>query len=259
MSLYRLSSRGEVPVHPISRTRYNSRRILGYFRQHRIASIVAGHVVVASLLGIILLSSAFGSTLLGAFAQSACSNGDQTYMVVSGDTLGAIANRYHTSWQSLASYNRIANANVIYINEHICIQGNHSTANGGGGTTYSGTAHETRGWSNPYPYGQCTRYADARFQQLHGYFVPWTSNANAWQWKDRAYQFGWRVSSSPSVGAIVDLQPWVQGAYSFGHVAVVEQVLSDGSVIASNQNWGVYYWEVTNSHIFPGYGVTFIS
>ncbi len=259
MSLYRLSSKGEFLVHPISRTRYNSRRILGYFQQHRVASIVAGHVVVASLLGMILLSSAFGSTLFGAFAQSACSNSDQTYMVVSGDTLGAIASRYHVTWQSLATYNRIANANMIYINEHICIQGSHSTANGGGSTTYSGTANETRGWSNPYPIGQCTQYADQRFYQLHHYFVPWTSNANAWQWTARAYQFGWRVSSYPSVGAIVDMQPWIQGAYSFGHVAVVEQVLSDGSVIASSRNWGVYYWEVTNIHIYPGYGITFIS
>lgn len=259
MSLYRLSSRGEVPVHPISRTRYNSRRILGYFRQHRVASIVAGHVVVAFLLGIILLSSAFGSTLFGAFAQSACSNGDQTYMVVSGDTLGAIASRYHVTWQSLASYNRIANANVIFINEHICIQGNHSTANGGGGTTYSGIANEIRGWSNPYPYGQCTRYADQRFYQLHHYYVPWTTHANAWEWTARAYQFGWRVSSRPSVGAIVDLQPNVQGAYYLGHVGVVEQVLPDGSAIVSNMNWGIYYWQVTNSHIYPGYGVTFIS
>ena len=180
-------------------------------------------------------------------------------MVVSGDTLGVIANRYHTSWQSLATYNRIANANVIYINEHICIPGNHSTANGGGGGTSSGVANEIRGWSNPYPYGQCTQYADARFRQIHGYYVPWTTNANAWQWTARAYQFGWHVSSRPSVGAIVDLQPWVQGAYGLGHVAVVEQVLSDGSVIASNKNWGVYYWEVTSSHLYPGYGVTFIS
>lgn len=248
-------------MHPISRTRYNSSRILGYFQRHRMASIVAGHIVVAFLLGIILLSNVFGSTLFGAFAQSACSNGDQAYMVVSGDTLGAIANRYHTSWQSVASYNHIANANIIYINEHICIRGNHSTTNGGGSapTNTGGMANEIRGWSNPYPYGQCTQYADERFHQIHGYYVPWTTNANALQWTARAYQFGWRVSSRPSVGAIVDLQPWTQGAYALGHVAVVEQVLSDGSVIASNKNWGVYYWQVTNSHIYPGYGVTFIS
>ena len=247
---------------PNNRSAYGkSQRILGLFRQHRVASIVLGHVVVASLLGVILLSSAFGSTIFGAFAQSACSSGDQTYMVASGDTLGAIANRYHVSWQSLASYNRIANANIIYINEHICIQGNHTTTAGGnnGGTTYTGNANAARGWANPYPYGQCTWYASQRFKQLHGFYVPWTTNANAWQWTARAYDYGWRVSSRPSVGAIVDLQPWVQGAYNFGHVGVVEQVFADGSVTASNMNWGVYYWQVTRIHVTPGYGVTFIN
>ncbi len=249
---------------PSNRSAYEkSQRILGYFRQHRMASIVTGHVVVVALLSIILLSSAFGSTIFGAFAQAACSSGDQTYMVASGDTLGAIANRYHVSWQSLATYNRIANANVIYINEHICIQGKHAPTAGGGGNgggiTYSGNSNAARGWSNPYPYGQCTWYASQRFQQLHGFYVPWTTNANAWQWTARAYDYGWRVSSRPSVGAIVDLQPWVQGAYSFGHVGVVEQVFADGSVTASNMNWGVYYWQVSRIHVAPGYGVTFIS
>ncbi|GAC1642529.1 MAG: hypothetical protein NVS4B12_05860 [Ktedonobacteraceae bacterium] len=242
--------------------RYNNQRILGYFRQHRVASIVTGHVIVASLLGMILLGSTFGTTLFGAFAQSPCSSGDSTYMVISGDTLGAIANRYHASWQSLATYNRIANANIIYINQHICIPGSHHTKTGAGGiagTTYSGNSHAPRGWNNPFPVGQCTWYANLRFYQLHGYFVPWTTNANAWQWTTRAYDYGWHVSSQPSVGAIVDLQPYVQGAYYMGHVGVVEQVLSDGSVIASNQNWGVYWWEVTRIHVYPGYGITFIS
>ena len=246
--------------------RYNNQRILGYFRQHRVASIVTGHVIVGSLLAVIVLSSTFGTTLFGAFAQSACSSGDRTYMVVSGDTLGAIANRYHVSWQSLAAYNRIANANVIYINEHVCIHGNHHTTTGGGGNTggnsgitFGGNSNAPRGSYNPYPYGQCTWYASQRFYQLHGFYVPWTNNANALQWTARAYDYGWRVSSQPSIGAIVDLQPYVQGAYYMGHVGVVEQVLSDGSVIATNMNWGINPWAVSRIHVTPGYGVTFIS
>ncbi len=252
-------------MYNLQNMRYKNQRVLGYFRQHRVASIVAGHVVVASLLGMILLGSAFGTTLFGAFAKAACSSGDATYMVVSGDTLGAIANRYHVSWQSLATYNRIANANIIYINEHVCIPGQHHASGGGSsttttkGTTYTGNSNAPRGTYNPYPYGQCTWYAAQRFYQLHGFFVPWTTNANAWEWTARAYDYGWRVSSQPSVGAIVDLQPYVQGAYYMGHVGVVEQVLSDGSVVATNMNWGIYPWEVSRIHVSPGYGVTFIS
>jgi N-acetylmuramoyl-L-alanine amidase len=115
------------------------------------------------------------------------------------------------------------------------------------------------GMGNSFPYGQCTWWANQRYHQLHGIYVPWTTNANAWQWTARAYDYHWRVSRSPSVGAIVDLQPWVQGAYDLGHVAVVEQILGNGDVIASNMNWGAYYWEVVNVEFTPGPGVTFIS
>ncbi len=94
---------------------------------------------------------------------------------------------------------------------------------------------------------------------MNGIYVPWTTNANALQWQARAYDFHWRVSSTPTVGAIIDLQPWVQGAYSLGHVAVVERVLGNGRVLASTMNWGVYYWEVTYVQFTAGPGVSFIT
>ncbi len=81
----------------------------------------------------------------------------------------------------------------------------------------------------------------------------------AWEWTARAYEFGWKVSSTPTVGSIIDLQPWVQGAYGAGHVAVVEKVLSNGHVIASNMSWGVDPYAVVDVEFAPGPGVTFIS
>jgi surface antigen len=112
---------------------------------------------------------------------------------------------------------------------------------------------------NGFPYGQCTWWADQRFYQLHGVYVPWVSNSNALLWVTRAQQYGWRVSSVPTVGSIVALQPWVQGAYDLGHVGFVEQVLSNGHVIASNMNWGYSPYNVINVEFTPGSGVTFIS
>ncbi len=94
---------------------------------------------------------------------------------------------------------------------------------------------------------------------MHGYYVPWTINANAWQWKDRARDFRWQVSTSPKLGAIIDLQPWVQGAYGYGHVAYVERVLGNGHVIASNMSWGANPYVVVDWEFAPGPGVTFIS
>jgi surface antigen len=75
----------------------------------------------------------------------------------------------------------------------------------------------------------------------------------------RTRYFHWHISGTPSQGAIINLQPWVEGAYGLGHVAVVEKVLKNGHVIASNMNWGVYYWKVTNVEFAPGPGVSFIS
>jgi surface antigen len=125
-------------------------------------------------------------------------------------------------------------------------------------TVHSSTA-ATAGSVNVFPYGQCTWWANQRYFRLHGVFVPWRTQSDAWEWTSRAYQFGWHVSSSPTVGSIIDLQPWVQGAYGLGHVAVVERVLSNGHVIASTMNWGAYPWQVTYVQFTPGPGVTFIS
>jgi surface antigen len=108
-----------------------------------------------------------------------------------------------------------------------------------------------KGQNNPFPYGSCTWWAAQRYHQMTGIYVPWKTQANAWQWTARANQFHWKVSAKPKRGAIIDLQPWVQGAYGYGHVAVVEQVLSNGHVIASNMSWGAYPWRVSNVQFKP--------
>jgi N-acetylmuramoyl-L-alanine amidase len=226
-------------------------RIWRYLQRHRALSIVLGHVCVLLVLATLFFGSSLGSNILGVFAQSHCSSGDKVHVVKSGDTLGGIAASYNTSWQSLASYNHIANPNVIYINETICIPG--KTA----GT--SGSGQPVKGGENYFPYGECTWWASNRYHQFTGIYVPWTSQANAWQWTARARQFHWKVSSRPSYAAIVDLQPWVQGAYGLGHVAVVEKILKNGHVIASNLNWGSRYWQVTYVEFAPGPGVTFLT
>ncbi|PZW19330.1 CHAP domain-containing protein [Thermosporothrix hazakensis] len=112
---------------------------------------------------------------------------------------------------------------------------------------------------NAFPYGQCTWYANQRYHEMHGYFVPWRWNADAWQWKDRAHEYGWHVSSRPSVGAIMQLLGGVQGAGPFGHVGVVEKVLNNGSVVVSSMNWGVNPLAVSYWTFQSGPGVYFIS
>jgi surface antigen len=234
--------------------------ILQYLRQHRFASIVLGHVIVAFVLGLTWLSSSFG-LLPGVFAQGTCVAGDQTYVVVRGNTLSSIASSHNVSWQTLATHNQIANPNSIWVNEHICIPAHVGSmtvvhqpyvSTGSNGMAIMGSA-------NAFPYGQCTWWADQRFHQFSGTYVPWTTNANAWQWSARAAEFHWNVSSVPTAGAIVNLQPGVQGASYLGHVGVVERVIDSNHVIASNLNWGANPSSVTDVKFSTGPGVTFIT
>ncbi|HEX7734834.1 MAG TPA: CHAP domain-containing protein [Ktedonobacteraceae bacterium] len=223
-----------------------------YLQAHRPVRLILEAVGVFLALMTLFLGRGFG-TPLKAFAQSACPKGEQTYVVVAGDNLSTIAERYNTSWQTLASSNHLANANLISVDETICIPANAMSSQSPMQTGASGA-------SNPYPYGQCTWWADERYHQLHSVYVPWTNiSSDAWQWTDRARAFGWHVSSQPSVGAILNLQPWVQGAYGLGHVAVVEQILSNGDVVASNMNWGSDPGQVTDVTFTPGSGVTFLT
>jgi len=225
-----------------------------------------GVAIAVGLLAITLTSGVYTEGRASAHAAStSCARGDRVYKVVRDDTLGKIASRYHTSWSMLAAHNRLVQPNLIYSGQAICIPGGAATS--GGGSKHTTPAHTKPapvnpapiGYSNAFPYPACTWWADQRYYQLHNYFVPWRANAMAWQWSARAHQFHWSVSARPSVGSIVDMQPWVQGAYGSGHVAVVERVLRGGTVVASSMNWGANPYAVVYIQVRPGSGITFIS
>ena len=115
------------------------------------------------------------------------------------------------------------------------------------------------GTLNHFALGECTYWADLRYHQLTGYWVPWTGNA--YQWAAGAAASGWVVSSTPRVPSIIVLQPGVQGAGGYGHVAVVERINSDGSVYTSNMNWySNGGWDIVSYVTFTrGPGVSFVS
>ena len=216
------------------------------FYRHRIAGIVVGHVVVVAVLAATWLSAPFAAGIYGAFAQVPC-----------------------------ATNNHLADPAPVTraLYQHMCIAGSSadmlqhmSTMTGGaaGGAAVATpymltTITAMRGISNPFPYGQCTWWASQRYFQLSGVYVPWTSNADAYQWSDRARDFHWSVSAQPQAGAIVNLQANIQGASNLGHVGVVERVLSNGHVLASNMNWGPDFSQVSDVEFTPGPGVTFIT
>lgn len=111
-------------------------------------------------------------------------------------------------------------------------------------------------FSNPFSPGQCTWWADYRYHQLTGFAIPWSGNASAWAYNAAGYG-GWVVSDTPRVPSIIVLQPGVQYASGWGHVAIVERINPDGSVYTSNYNvvgWGV----LSYASYHPGPGVSFV-
>ena len=115
------------------------------------------------------------------------------------------------------------------------------------------------GGLNRFAFGQCTYWANMRYHNLTGYWVPWLGNA--YQWAYGASSSGWIVSSKPNPNgpSIIVLGPGVEGASYFGHVAIVEKINADGSVYTSNYNWyGNGGWDILSYVSFmPGPGVSF--
>jgi surface antigen len=239
----------------VQQRRSSFSRLNKFVRGHRVASMIVGQVVVIAVLAAFVLNGVLGFSLFSASAEISCPSGDNIYTIRSGDTLGRIATANGTSWQTLAEHNQIGNPNLIYVNQQICLPGNAPAPQ-----PVSSSSVPLHNTANPFAYGQCTWWASQRYHDLHGFYVPWTMNANANQWTARAYEFGWHVSDQPSVGAIIDFQGGVQYASPYGHVGVVEQILPNGDVVASNMNvLGHPFGSVVNLTYHTGPGVTFIT
>lgn len=111
--------------------------------------------------------------------------------------------------------------------------------------------------SNHFYYGQCTYWAAMHYHDLTGLWVPWFGNAN--QWVSGAMANGWTVSNTPTIHSIIVMQAGIQGAGWYGHVAIVEQINPDGSVVTSNWNWAGSWGATTMVTFRPGYGINFVS
>ena len=227
--------------------------------QRRVIRIVAGQLVVFAVLALLLLGNGFFTNASNVFAAS-CASSDQTYVVRRGDTLAKIAQSNQTTSQALVSYNKLANSNLIFVNMHICIPAKAAKVEkkpvGGNKAPVS---KGIKGTYNNFPYGQCTWWADQRYHQLTGAYVPWTTNSDAYLWRTRALQYHWTVSSTPKLGSIMMLSAGVEGAFSAGHVAVVERLLGHGRVLVSEMNWNERTGVVMYSTFTAAPGVYFIT
>lgn len=120
--------------------------------------------------------------------------------------------------------------------------------------------------NNPYWYSQnplynagyglpnCTCYAWGRFWEnsdINGDYTdpPSLSTSDAEYWYGNTGD-GYARGSSPALGAVLCL---ADGPYSgAGHVAVVEEIYGDGSILVSESNWGGLYFD-TDIYYPPNY------
>lgn len=105
------------------------------------------------------------------------------------------------------------------------------------GNLYTVNAGLRASTSNGYAYGYCTWYAFERRMQLGRPVGGNWGNASSWAAYARAA--GYRVDHIPEVGAVM------QNGGGAGHVAIVEQVLPDGSVVLSEMNYAGNWNRVT--------------
>ncbi len=112
--------------------------------------------------------------------------------------------------------------------------------------------------NDPYSgyYGQCTWWAQHKRPDEN-----LNNLGDAWNWANGARARGLVVTTTPSPNATVVFAPGVEGASGIGHVAHVEQLLSNGWILISEMNFfwnGGGYSRVDYRYITPGPGVWFI-
>ena len=112
--------------------------------------------------------------------------------------------------------------------------------------------HVTGDAGNAYEFSQCTWWAYVRRHQLG---LPVGSHmGNAKDWSGSARSLGYWVDNTPrNVGDIVVFQAGQEGSDStYGHVAIVEKINPDGSIVTSecsaNMNGKTYSRTLSNVH-----------
>lgn len=155
-----------------------------------------------------------------------------THTVKAGESLNIIANKYGVSVNALMKANNL-NGYLITPGQTLKVP------NGGSGAGAAGTATPSTGndynspsfnHQNLYTEGQCTWYVfDKRAQAGKPISTYWS---DAKYWAANAANDGYQVDNNPTVGAIMQSTP---GPY--GHVAYVERVNGDGSILISEMNY----------------------
>ncbi len=154
------------------------------------------------------------------------------YTVNNGDTPDSLAAKFHSSRDKIVAYND-AEIKGLTVGKRIIIPDGSQTV----ATNYRAATTGSFAWgitpvygSNGYDYGYCTWYAANRVA------VPsnW-GNANTWAYY--APSSGWNVSKRPVAGSVAQTT-----GPGYGHVAIVNEVSEDGTMIKYSDMNGLAGW-----------------
>lgn len=160
------------------------------------------------------------------------------YTVKDGDTAEKLARTYKANAEAITTFND-AEVGGLKEGKQIIIPDGEKPAPvpivtfASLGSTYNGpttTSTPVYG-ANSYVWGNCTWYTSNRRAEL-GRPVP-NNLGNAGSWAYSARALGMLVNNTPAAGAV-----FVEPVYPLGHVAVVERVNPDGSILISEMNYG---------------------
>ena len=166
------------------------------------------------------------------------------YTVRGGDTAASLAAKYQTSESRIISYNDLELTGLT-AGQRIVIPGGILPASE---RPTARTAVASNSYARPsaviagngYSYGYCTWYVYNRRAQIGRPVGSFWGNASTWA--SYARSTGYVVNRTPEVGAVM------QDSYSaggYGHVAVVESINPDGSIVVSEMNYAG--WNVVDS------------
>lgn len=154
------------------------------------------------------------------------------YTVNNGDTPDSLAAKFRANKDKIVAYND-AEIKGLTVGKRIIIPDGAQVTT----TNYRAATQGAFAWgitpvygSNGYDYGYCTWYAANR--------VPVPSNwGNANTWAYYAPSSGWTVSKRPVPGAVAQTT-----GPGYGHVAVVNEVSEDGTMIKYSDMNGLAGW-----------------